>query len=181
MEDCGFHHSIQVNINTLPTCQVMTSPWEPKLKPRPNLQKPVRLVPRRNPINDIRQDQQWQIGTKAFHHIRKQPACHSDRSTDDVKKKQWKMMEHDAKIQVPRWEKLGFNTHHPNPCMGFHCQTCEHFGNGGAWEWNIFSNYCLAVSRVTVDQNTTGLLFIVKPHSQILHIRNVFEIYPLVN
>ena len=96
-------------------------------------------------------------------------------------KKQWKMMEHDAKIQVPRWEKLGFNTHHPNPCMGFHCQTCEHFGNGGAWEWNIFSNYCLAVSRVTVDQNTTGLLFIVKPHSQILHIRNVFEIYPLVN
>ena len=44
----------------------------------------------------------------------------------------WKMMEHDAKIQVPRWEKLGFNTHHPNPCMGFHCQTCEHFGNGGA-------------------------------------------------
>jgi hypothetical protein len=37
----------------------------------------------------------------------------TDRSTDDVKK-QWKMMENDAKIQVPRWEKSGFNTHQPS-------------------------------------------------------------------
>ena len=126
-----------LNYQRVPTWQVMTSPWEP-MKPRLHRSRPPE--PRRNPINDIRQDQQWQIGTKAFHHIRKQPACHWQIHWWCKKSGKWWNMMQRFKFQDGRNQDLTL-TSHPNPSMGFHCQTCEHLGNGGAWGWNIFSHY----------------------------------------
>ena len=122
----------------------MTSPWEP-MKPRLHRSRHGATGLTLEATGTKAQSNQWHKArpTMADWHqsLPPHPTATCLPLTDPlmIRQLQWKMM-HRFKFQDGRNQDLTL-TNHPNPCMGFHCQTCEHFGNGGAWGWNIFSNY----------------------------------------